>query len=186
VPEFTLTSAPPLAGINKAYGDMELSAPDDVAIVSIALPLGGKDAAFSAVKSAYGVAMPAVGKTAASKNGETLMRLSTDLAFVVFTHATPDAEPVVAGKMKGKAYTTDQTDVWCALQLDGPGAMRALERICPLDLKGFAIGDVARTAMEHLGTIIVRTDTNSWLLLSASSSAGSFLHAVETSIKNVS
>ena len=40
--------------------------------------------------------------------------------------------------------------------------------------------------MEHLGTIIIRTEQDTFLLLSASSSAGSFLHAVETSIRNVS
>jgi sarcosine oxidase subunit gamma len=39
--------------------------------------------------------------------------------------------------------------------------------------------------MEHLGTIVLRDGTDSFLLLSAHSSAESFLHAVETSIRNV-
>ena len=188
MPEYTLISDPPLAGVNESYGDMALRAPADMAIVSIALPLGGEDAAEKAVTSAYGVGLPEVGKTTSAKGGETLMRLSSDLAFVIFTHATPDANTVVQDKLKVAAYTTDQTDVWTALELSGPGSRRALERICPLDLheNGFAVGEAKRTVMEHLGTIIARTDSDTWLLMSASSSAGTFLHAIETSIKNVS
>ncbi len=188
MPEFTLTAEPPLMGLNETFGDMVLRAPADMAIVSIALPLGGEEAALKAIKAAYGVAMPEVGQMATSKGGETLMRMSMDQGFVVFTHPTPDANAIVNAKLKGKAYTTDQTDVWCALELSGATSRDALERICPLDLHdaGFAVGEAKRTMMEHLGTIIARTDTDTWLLMSGSSSAGSFLHAIETSIKNVS
>ncbi|WP_246162237.1 sarcosine oxidase subunit gamma [Roseovarius faecimaris] len=188
MPEFRLTAEPPLAGVDHDYGDMRLSAPADVALVSIALPLGGEAAAGKAVKAAYGVALPEVGMSAKAKDGARLMRLSPDLAMVMFTHATPDAERVVAERLKGAAYTTDQTDVWCALELNGPGAVRALERICPLDLHdaAFAVDAAQRTVMEHLGVVIIRTGAEGWLLLSASSSAGTFLHAIETSIKNAS
>lgn len=185
--DFTLYADPPLAGYDKSFGDIALKAPKDVAVVSVALPLGGEAAAEKAVKAAYGANLPKIGKSVEAK-GVTLMRLGRDLAFVVFTHATPDAEPVAAKALKGKAYTTDQTDVWTALEVSGAGSRRALERICPLDLhdSGFAVGDVARTTMEHLGVIIVRKDAETWLLMSASSSAGTFLHTIETSIKNVS
>jgi sarcosine oxidase subunit gamma len=188
VPDLTLTSAPPLAGYDANFGDLHLTAPADLAIVSLALPLGGEDAARKAIKSAYGIELPAPGKSALSKDGARLVRLGLDMAFVIFTHATPDAEPVVAGKLKGKLYTTDQTDVWTGLSLSGPRARAALERICPIDLHAdaFAEGDAARTVMEHLGALIIRTGPDAFLLLSASSSAGSFLHAIETSIDNIS
>jgi len=187
VAEYTLISEPPLAGYDRDFGPVNLSAPKDLAVVSVALPLGGEAAAEKAVKATYGVDLPEVGKTAEGK-GVTLMRLGLDLAFAVFTHATPDAERVVAKALKGKAYTTDQTDVWVALDLSGAGSRNALERICPLDLhdSGFAVGDAQRTVMEHLGVIIIRQGTDTWRLMSASSSAGTFLHAIETSIKNAS
>ncbi len=188
MPDFTLTAAPPLAGYDKTFGDLRLTAPADLAIVSLALPLGGEDAAKKAVKSAYGADLPEPGQSVMARDGARLVRLGPDAAFVIFTHATPDAETVVSGRLKGKAYTTDQTDVWTGLELDGPRSRAALERICPLDLHpdAFAEGDAARTVMEHLGTLIIRTGQDRFLLLSASSSAGSFLHAVETSIENVS
>lgn len=186
MPEYQLTAAPPLAGHDARYGDLRLHAPGNMALVSIALPFGGEDAALGAVKSAYGSDLPEVGKSATAKDGARLIRLGADLAFVLFQHGTPDANQVVQDKLRGAAYTTDQTDVWCALELSGKGARAVLERICPLDLhdSAFAVDDAKRTVMEHLGVIILRIGTNSWLLLSASSSAGTFLHAVETSIKN--
>ena len=187
--DFTLTSAPPLAGHDDRFGDTRLRAPGDVAIVSVALPLGQEKAAHSAIKAAYGVDLPAPGKSVlAAKGGARLVRLAPDLAFVIFEHAGPDAREVVAAKLDDTAYLTDQTDVWCALELAGPMARPALERICPVDLHpdAFAVDDAARTVMEHLGSLVIRSADDTYLLLSASSSAGSFLHAIETSIENVS
>ncbi|WP_372609713.1 sarcosine oxidase subunit gamma [Halomonas sp.] len=189
MPDFTLTAAPPLAGYDRSFGDIQLIAPKDLAIVSIALPLGAEDAAKKAIKTAFGVALPEVGLSDVAKDKSTaIMRLGTDQAFVLFPCATPDAEPQIAAKLKGAAYTTDQTDGWCALQISGPGARRALERICPVDLHpgAFAINAIARTVMEHMGAIVARTGEDTYLLLSASSSAKSFLHAVEVSAQNVS
>lgn len=186
--DFTLTSAPPLAGYNRQWSGVTLRAPADLAIVSLALPFGAEDAAKKAVKAAYGVDLPAVSKfVSTADKTASILRLSLEQAFVLFPHPTPEAEPVVAARLKGTAYTTDQTDVWTSLELSGPKARAVLERICPIDLHAdaFAVNDAARTVMEHLGTIIVRTDADTFLLLSASSSATSFVHAVETSIANV-
>lgn len=186
--EYTLIAEPPLAGYDETFGDMRLVAPADFALVSIALPLGREDKALKAIKTGYGVDLPEVGESILSKDGKVrLLRMAQDQAFVMFTHSKPDAAQVVSKKIKDSAYVTDQTDVWTALHLSGPSSRRALERICPIDLdtETFAEGHVARTVMEHLGVVILRDAADSFVLLSASSSAGSFLHAVETSIHNV-
>lgn len=185
--EFSLIAEPPLAGTEITYAGIELSAPKDLAIVSIALPLGKEADAEKAIKSAYGANLPQPGKSVRCKDGSRLVRLGPDQAFVLFTNDTPDAESIVSKLLKGKAYTTDQTDVWTALSIEGPQCRAALERICPVDLHetAFAIDDAARTVMEHLGVLIIRTDEDAFLLLSASSSADSFLHAMEVSMHNV-
>jgi len=187
VADFTLTAEPPLAGTDMTLAGVRLWAPADLAVVSLALPLRGEDTAKQTVKQAYGVALPKIGKSIVAADGTRLIRLAPDLAFAVFTHTTPDAENVFAEQLGGAAYTTDQTDVWVALGLSGPKARRALERICMLDLhpNAFAVDDAARTVMEHLGVLILRTGADDYLLLSASSSAGSFLHALETSLRNI-
>lgn len=186
MPEFKLISTPPLAGYDQTFGATRLHAPADLAIVSLAFPVGDEKAALAAVKSAYGTDMPEPGGSVVAKDSARLVRLGADQGFVIFTHATPDAERAVAKRLNGAAYTTDQTDVWTGLELAGPGGRAALGRICPIDLHpdAFAIGHAARTVMEHLGTLIIRADDDAFLLLSASSSAKSFLHAVETSLSN--
>ena len=186
--EYTLIAEPPLAGYDERFGDMRLVAPKDFALVSIALPLGGEAKALRAINTAYGVDLPEVGLSAESKDGKArLLRMAQDQAFVMFTHDQPDAAAIVAKRIKTAVYVTDQTDVWTALHLSGASSRHALERICPIDLHAtvFAEGNVARTVMEHLGVVVVRDAQDSFVLLSASSSAGSFLHAVETSIRNV-
>ncbi|MCZ4352244.1 sarcosine oxidase subunit gamma [Roseovarius aestuarii] len=187
--DFILTSEPPLAGFDRRFGDTVLKAPKDLAIVSIALPLGDETKAEKAIKTAFDIALPAMGTSdVTSDKSTTLMRLANDQAFVLFACPTPDAERQIAAKLKGAAYTTDQTDAWCALELSGPLARPALERICMVDLHpdSFAINAIARTVMEHMGAIVARTDADTYLLLSASSSAKSFAHAVELSLENVS
>ena len=187
--EFSLTAAPPLAGVDEKFDGIRMRAPKDLAIVAVALPLGGEEAALKAIAKGYGAELPGPGKTvSATEDDATLLRLAPDQAFIVFQRAEPDAGAVVAKRIGDVAYLTDQTDVWCGLEVSGPRARTALERICPIDIHAdaFAVGDAARTVMEHLGTIIIRREQDSFLLLSASSSAGSFLHAVETSIRNVS
>jgi sarcosine oxidase subunit gamma len=71
------------------------------------------------------------------------------------------------------------------LAIKGEGVYAALERICQLDVseKTFPVGSVARTQMEHLGVIIIKQENDSFMLMSAASSAENFLHAVVTSVK---
>ena len=80
------------------------------------------------------------------------------------------------------ASVTDQSDGWIQLRIVGPQARGVLEKLCPLDLhpEVFSVGSVARTAMEHLGVIVARSDeASSFRLLTARSSARSFLHALQ-------
>lgn len=186
MPDFTLTAAPPLAGLHHSIDGTTLTSPEGLAIVSLALPLGAEDKAEKAIKTAFG-ALPDVGLSSEAK-GHRLLRMGQDQAFVIFECDTPDAEPKVAGKLKGAAYTTDQTDAWCILQLSGPRAREVLERICMVDLHpdAFPVGALARTIMEHMGSVVVRTEADTYLLMSASSSAKSFAHAVELSMDNIS
>ena len=188
MPDTSLSPAPRLGGYDKRFDGVTLRERTGLAIVSAATPLGADVAVAKAVKSAWGAEMPASGASVLSEDGKTrLVWTGPDQIFALFDHAAPDAERVVNAALGGAAYTTDQTDVWAALEIDGLRSRAALERLCPLDLHpdAFAEGAAARTVMEHMGAMIVRTGEDRFLLLSASSSAGSFLHAVETSITNV-
>ena len=83
------------------------------------------------------------------------------------------------------AYITDQSSNWVFCELSGTGVLSALERICPLDLSdaAFPVGAYARTVMEHMGAAILRLSDEVYLLISAGSSAKSFAHALEQSVR---
>jgi sarcosine oxidase subunit gamma len=188
VSDLTLTAAPALGGYHADFGAVTLEERPATAIVSIACPLGGAAALEEALRAGFGAAVPAPGASARSADGGTrFLWMAPDLVLAVFEHDTPDATRQVAARLGGTAYLTDQTDAWVALRIAGPAVRAALERICPLDLHpgAFPEGRVARTVMEHLPVIILREGPDAFLLLSARSSADSFLHAVETSIRNV-
>ena len=84
------------------------------------------------------------------------------------------------------AYITDQSDSLAVLDLQGSLAQPALERICMLDLSLFDSSTVARTVMEHLSVVIEIPSSQHARLYSPRSSAKSFLHAIQTSLSNVS
>ncbi|MGI9391312.1 MAG: sarcosine oxidase subunit gamma [Boseongicola sp.] len=182
--EHALKAAPLLGGTNLNFGDSTVVERDDLALVSIATPHGGDDALAAALKGGWSLDMP--DPTLSTISGEIrAIRTSSDQMMLVFRHATSDANEHVQGKLDGAGYTTDQTDAWVILEVTGPNAIAALERLCPLDLhdSAFPVNAAGRTVMEHMGAMIVRTGDQSYQLMSASSSAKSFLHAVETSFR---
>ena len=180
----TLAARPALGGLDRRIGGSRLRERPDLALVSVAVPLGGEDRLAEALRAGWSLAMPDPRLTTVA--GEVrAIRTAPDQMMLLFPHEAPDAEAVVRARLDGAGYTTDQTDAWVALEVSGPEVLPALERLCPLDLDGrsFPEGSAARTVMEHMGATILRLGPERFLLLSARSSARSFLHAVETSFE---
>lgn len=186
--EYSLKAEPFLGNFTKSYDGVELREIEGNALVSLALPLGEEGKATKIIESKLGISVADVGSSNYSDAGEMrLLRLGQDQVFLSFAHSGTDPVTHIAEKLDGAVYLTDQTHVWVVMEISGPKARVALERICPIDLHpdSFAVGQLARTSMEHLGTVIVRIADDSYQLMSASSSAKSLLHALETSINNV-
>jgi sarcosine oxidase subunit gamma len=113
--------------------------------------------------------------------------MGADQFFLLFS--APDCDPSISIRQSigGAGYIVDQSDSWAMVRLTGPNCRAALERICSLDLDPgvFPPGRVARTVMEHLSVIILCETDTKYTLLSPRSSAGSFMHALDTSARNV-
>jgi len=183
---FTLEAAPLLGGVDLTVGSIRIRERDDLAIVSVATPQGGDAALASAIQSGWGLDAPS--PTQSTVSGDVrAVSTSPDQMLLIFPHAGSDAERLVMSKLSGAGYTTDQTDNWVVLELSGSGVLDALERLSPVDLSPLAFPEnaSARTVMEHMGALVIRTSADTFLLMSASSSASSFLHAVELSAKYV-
>ncbi len=182
--EMVLAATPALGGATLEIAGNRVVERDDLAIVSIATPLGGEDALAEALRNGWSLDMPEPERS--SLSGEIrAIRTSPDQMMIVFPCAAPDARAVVQQRLGATGYTTDQTDAWIVLEIAGPDTLLAMERICHLDLRAFETGGSGRTVMEHMGAIAIRTRDDAFLLLSARSSAASFLHAVETSYRYV-
>jgi sarcosine oxidase subunit gamma len=188
VPEFTLIAKSPLGGLRQDFDGVTIAEVTDRAIVSVATPHYGEEALSRAVASAYQTEIPAIGQSTLSDvDNARLLGMQPDQFYLLFNDPGPRAVEAVAEKLGDSGYLTDQSDSWVMISMSGSKCRTALERICPIDLhpSAFAQGSVARTVMEHLGTIIVRKGQNSFLLMSPRSSAVSFLHTVQASVEIV-
>ena len=164
----------------------------DKGIVSVAIPNTSKDAFSKVVTKNYKTDIPAIGQfTSSQTDNAYFLGLQQDQLFVLFDHVGDRAVEEISANVnsdKQLVYLSDQSDSWVTLRVRGDNCLSALERISPIDLHpmAFPVGSVARTSMEHMATIIIHESEGSYLLLSLRSFAHSFLHAVTTSIKNVS
>ena len=82
-------------------------------------------------------------------------------------------------------YSADQTDAFAALDLSGPDALPALERLCTLDLAALQVHAAPRSLMAHLSVILIRLAPDAFRLMSARSSAKSFAHSIRTALSAV-
>lgn len=178
--EIVLKERTPLAGLSVTIGTCHLREVTDLALTSLACPLGGEAAFDACLMSSFGVTRPSATLSTIAGDCRALS-LTPDQVLVLH----PSGQAVDAGS---DAYVTDQTGSWCIVALSGADATEALRRICPLDLDDsvFPVGTNARTVMEHLGALIIKTGPEEYVLLSASSSAKSFWHALTVSLENVS
>ena len=186
--DFTLKEKTPLAGVSKTFDGLEFSEITGKALVSVATPLGGAKDLSGAMSRSYKAALPQTGSSTSSSDGKVhFLGLQSDQMFVLFDRVGDDCVGHVAKKLGNAGYYSDQSDGWVMVAILGQQSRAALARICPLDLhkESFVEGAVGRTVMEHLGVIIYRSGPNEFIVLSARSSAGSLLHAIETSALNI-
>ena len=185
--EFELKARTPLGGVERTFDGLRIAEPAGVGIAAIAVPKDGESALAGAVRRAWQVEPPAVGRYVIGNGGLLLLGMAADQYFALLPHDGPDAGRAVGEALGAAAYVTEQSDAWAVLDIEGPRVRVALERICPLDLHPdvFAADMAQRTVMEHLSVIVVRLEEDRFRLMSPSSSAVSFLHMVETSARNI-
>jgi len=189
VADYVLTAKSPLNGVAKEFDGVTMAEVTGKALVSVAIPMGGDKNLAAAISKAYKTNIPPVGMSTTSADEKTqFLGLQSDQFFALFdADEHEDGVTHVADRLGSAGYYTDQSDSWVMLAVSGPKSRVALARICSLDLHHdvFVEGTVARTSMEHLGTIIYRSGTDSFIIFSIRSTAQALLHAIETSINNI-
>ena len=183
-----LAATEPLDGLERRIGAVTLSAIEGRALVCMAFPAARRDTVSARVSDRLGIALPDISRC--TGDAMRLIGLQRDQVWCTFASAGASAADDMLAERLGEDHgvrLTDQSGGWAQLRIDGADAVAVLERLCPLDLheRALPVDGCARTAMEHLGVIIVRTAPDSFELLTARSSAHSFVHALETAAGHV-
>jgi len=183
-----LEAVSPLGGFTASHNDVTIAEITGRSIVSIAVPNGGLAALKTAVSKQMKLDLPGPGRLTRTKSGDAmLVWTSPDQFLYLFDEMGSHPAKSVGTALAGKAHVTDQSDAWACLEIAGSRKPEALERICPIDLHPdkFETGMATRTMIEHLGMLILRDQSDRFLVLSARSSAQSMLQAIEISAKNI-
>lgn len=185
---FAFHEKAPLDRFYKIYGSVTLTEVYDRAMVSIAIARGSADQVTKVLSDVYGVHLPETGHSVVSAHRNArIVGLSPDQLFVIFDPSSEPPVDTIGTDFAEGAYLVDQSDSWVAVKIEGRQVRDVLERICPINIQAdrFLVDQVARTAMEHLGVILIRQSEDAFLMLSPRSSANSFLHVLETSATSV-
>jgi len=181
-----LQAVSPLRGYAETIGGIALSEVTGLGLVAVAPSQGEERALEAALNAGYGLDWPATGQSVTGGDVR-LLGMARDQAFLMFPHDGFGAVSAAHEKLGAAGWLTDQSDSWAMLRVSGADVRAALERICMLDLHpdAFGAGMVQRTTMDHLAVIILREEADTFLLMSPTSSAESFLDAVVTSARNI-
>ena len=175
-----------LGGYSKTINNVSIKEIIEHRITSLAIPFKNERKCATQFKRTFKKLIPDIEESLIISKGKVIFRLANDMLFLC-ENSNQKMPKATIDFLKQSFYSTDQSGGWCCIQVNGNNVLKMLERICPLDLseERFKTLNVKRTSMEHLGVIIFKKSPNEFFLYSASSSSKSFLHAVETSCKNL-
>jgi heterotetrameric sarcosine oxidase gamma subunit len=83
------------------------------------------------------------------------------------------------------AALTDQSDGWAVLSVSGAGAVDALARWVPLDLRltAFPVGKAMRTQLIHMNVVILRGGDHAFEIMVFRSMARTAWHEIEAAMQ---
>lgn len=159
----------------QASGSCRLSELPFERITAIA-PYPGREGAVDEGLKPLGLCFPAPGESLAA-GGARIVWAGRICAFLI------GAE--VPEGVRGHAALTDQSDGWAGLRLEGSEGAAVLARLVPIDLRvaAFAPGHCARTLVNHLPALILRTTPNTLEIRVYRSMATTLLHEIGAAMR---
>lgn len=157
-------------------GQFELSEVLPDAITSIAPFAGEKKKVSEALKAVHGMGFPAPNR-ATGKDRSRCIWVGPGQAMLVGPKL---------GDLSGAA-TTDQTDGWAVMRLQGADCEDVLARLVPVDLRlrSFKSGHTARTRLFHAPLSITRTGADRFELMVFRSMAKTVVDELLVAMKSV-
>lgn len=175
----SLASLTPCAGLLPlTIGGLELAEVDPGRVTQIA-PLRGHEAEVAAALKAMGLGWPAPGRSHAKAKAEAeaaCLWAGRDQAFLI--GADPSALADIAALV-------DQSDGWAVMRLSGGDANEALARLIPIDLADLGRGQVARSLLGHMMTLLRRTGPKEIEIWVFRSMAATAVHEIATAMRSL-
>ena len=164
-------------GLPIVVRDCRLNALELASIWSIAL-YPGEAAAAAAVMGPAQLDFPDPGETTASGEARVIWA-GRQMAFLI--GAAPPED------LARHAAITDQSDGWAGFSLVGEGAAAVLTRLMPLDLRHatFPAGGSARSLLNHMPSLVVRTAATAFELYVYRSMAATAVHELSEAMRGV-
>ncbi|MDH5451955.1 MAG: sarcosine oxidase, gamma subunit [Paracoccaceae bacterium] len=188
MPEHRLTALSPLGGDAPKVDSFEvftICENPDLALASLASRVG-KGAAFAkAAKKHFGFEMPEPGKTA-QKSPYAAIWVGPEQWLIEAPFSDhEDIAVELKHAFDDSASVTEQTDGWARFDVEGPVTGAVFERLCALNVGGMASNSASRTAIEHLGCIVICREAGiRYSVLCPRSGAASLHHALITAAKS--
>ncbi len=174
----------PLNGFKQTWNGLTLAEASNFEIVSMAIANDQSSAFEKLAKKALGSILPKPNQWEATSNGKLLWTGQNQ--YFLFEESRNDRlDEQLFEKFGDLAYLTLQTDGWAALDIYGPRTHVVLERFIPLEIDAKPIGFGARTNAQHMSLIILKTETETYRLLTPRSSSTTFVEALTHVAENV-
>lgn len=186
--EFTLTQQSALGGFREQVGTTTLMEITGAQITIVSFSKDDEPVTEQNISDWLNCAMPTVGKTSVSeKTGGRILRTSIDRLMILHNlgEGKPDSKDCCVPAELG--YQVDQSDYWVMFELSGLNTVSSLERTCRLNLhpSNFANGDLGRTMIEGISAILIRTESDRFLVMSPRPFAYSLAQALATSLNYI-
>ncbi len=174
---FTLEARSPCAGLLPLrIGAVRAEEMPFQPITSV-MPLAGQEKSVSsALSKQLGAGLPEVGQIAEGK-GTCVIWSGLGQYMVLGAEVAP---------IKGAALT-DQSDAWAHVALEGPRARDVLARLVPMDLRDatFGEGAAARTLVQHMNAVLLRTGAARYEVMVFRSMAHTLVHDLKRAMEAV-
>ena len=174
-----LTAKSPCEGLlpfSTGSADLTELWPDHMTL--IAPYKGQEDASSKALKTAHGVALPAIGGSEGDREVRVIWFARGQSLLI---------GPKADASLDATAAVTELTDGWAVVELKGKGVADVLARLSPLDfrLSHFPTGTSARTELKHMMASITRTSDEAFQIMVFRSMAATLVHDLKTAMEAV-
>lgn len=166
----------------KSYGPLSLSENTMLALASLSLP------AQTVVPSPFGLTLPEAGQSTATETHGAFWSGPNQWMIEGYGLAETDFATVVKAEADA-GYVTEQTDGWCAFDIEdasnGDAIQKLMQKLVNIDAHQFSPGSAARTGLEHMSVFVIRRSQSKLTVIGMRTLAGALMHALATAAQRL-